>query len=223
MDENMLKCLIAENKYGKYCVPKVSAHRRAARVVINGNIWEPKTINFLIKNHNNKSIVHAGTYFGDFLPALANLHKVWAFEPNITNWKCARETMRLNDIKNIILINGGLGEKEEEQEMLIEDNIGRHLGGGSRIYKKAIKAKKETVQLFRLDDVIPITEEISIIQLDVEKHELFTLKGAYELICRCSPILILESVPNDNWFTSKILGHGYKKTTMLHQNTVFAK
>jgi hypothetical protein len=85
----VLQCCIAYNKYGGYCVPLASRYRVAARKILAGEVWEPTTIEFLMSYGSHGDIVHAGAYFGDFLPALSRScapgAKVWAFEPNPEN------------------------------------------------------------------------------------------------------------------------------------------
>ena len=72
-----------------------------------------------------------------------------------------------------------------------------------------------------MDDAIAQDRHVSIIQLDVEFHELEVLRGALATISRCRPILILETVPDDPWFADNILALGYRQDRMLHANTVF--
>jgi hypothetical protein len=61
---------IARNYHGQYCVPLASRHSPAARMVLAGDIREAATIDVL-RAAAPGDIVHAGAYFGDFLPALA--------------------------------------------------------------------------------------------------------------------------------------------------------
>jgi hypothetical protein len=87
---------LASNFYGSYCVPLSSAHRPAAKKILGGEVWEPETIQFLTSIRGD--IVHAGTYFGDFLPALSASRvpgeKIFAFEPSRENFQCAQMTLR---------------------------------------------------------------------------------------------------------------------------------
>ncbi len=39
-----LKCTIAYNQYGAYCVPLSSRHRPAAKAILDRRIWEPGTL-----------------------------------------------------------------------------------------------------------------------------------------------------------------------------------
>ena len=91
--ESILQCCISYNQYGGYCLPLSSIHRPASQTILNGKVWEEETLKFMSKHCGTGDIIHAGTYFGDFLPALSKAchtkAKVWAFEPNLENYKCA--------------------------------------------------------------------------------------------------------------------------------------
>lgn len=227
-----LKCIVSYNKYGGYCVPESSRHRPAARAILSDDIWEPQTINFIITNCGNGDIVHAGTFFGDFLPALskgvASSSKVFAFEPNPENYRCARITLEINNLDNVVLTNAGLGAKREVLFLQTTDEYGRALGGASRIIGKESNeaTQGKGVQIVTIDDTVGNNRNVSIIQLDVEDYEKEALSGALKTIQRCLPIIILEVRPNStllgsDWFAENILSLGYKKTINLHDNLVF--
>jgi len=196
--------------------------------ILKGDVFEPETIKYMMEHAGEGDIVHAGTFFGDFLPALSRaIHKdghIWAFEPNSENYRCAQITMILNGISNVHLINSGLGAKSSRAEMLIADNKGRGLGGSSKIVVSGIeKPGMESINIVALDEVIPQDRRISILQLDVEGYEEQALKGAMKVIERCRPILILEddhNVTRGIWFKNNILPLGYKISGKLHYNAL---
>jgi hypothetical protein len=65
-------CTLCQNCFGRYCVPRSSQHRPAALAIFNGDVWELETVNFMREHADDRDIVHAGMYFGDFLPGLAS-------------------------------------------------------------------------------------------------------------------------------------------------------
>ena len=228
-----LNSQMANNVYGQYCIPGSSSERIAARTIISGRVYEPDTIEFMIEHCAEGDIVHAGTYFGDFLPALSSAisdkSKIWAFEPNAENFQCAGVTIEMNSIKNVTLKNAGLGERVEKLTMVTIDETGYALGGQSRleIYGSGRNfSGKQTVEIVTIDGQVSKERNVSIIQLDVEGHELKALKGALKTIARCKPILILEVWPKADiegnvWFSENILALGYAVSGMLHDNAVF--
>lgn len=230
---NVLQCHVAYNQYGAYCVPDASRHRPAARAVLAGEVYEPDTIAFMRANCKAGDIVHAGTYFGDFLPALATAlapaAKVWAFEPSPESYRCARITLELNAIDNVVLTRAGLGAERASGLVRTLDDDGHALGGASRITSedasRAVGA--ERVEMLTVDEAVGPDRQVSLLQLDVEGHEQQALAGALETIRRCRPHLIVEVLPNSTllesaWFANHILALGYRKLTELHGNSVFS-
>lgn len=229
----VLKCKISYNKYGGYCIPLSSQFRPAAQKILAKDIYEPKTIEYILSNCDNGDIIHAGTYFGDFLPALAKGiapgAKVLAFEPNPENYRCARITLEINDISNIVLTNAGLGNKRETLLVRTTDTQGRALGGASQIIagKSVDPVGSLPVQIVTIDDSVDPDRVVSIIQLDVEGYEKQALTGALKTIRRCLPIIILEVLPNSElleskWFADNIISLGYREIHNIHDNFVFS-
>jgi FkbM family methyltransferase len=223
--DSVLQCCIAYNKYGGYCVPLSSRHRPAAKKILAGEVWEPGTIEFLMSHCEDGDIVHAGTFFGDFLPALSQSvalgAKVWAFEPNPENYRCALITTYINGLQNIMeLMNAGLGERQGSLSMLTADADGRSLGGSSRIVEKSCEESSIIVQIVTVDEIVPSDRKVSIIQLDIEGFEKPALSGALTTIRRCRPIIILETLPEESWLSENILQLGYRIVGTLHGNTV---
>ena len=230
---DVLGCLISYNRYGAYCVPSSSASRPAAQKILSGRVYEPETIEFMVANCKNGDIVQAGAYFGDFLPALSKAcsenSKIWSFEPNSENYRCARLTLELNGIENVELHNIGLGSEIAEADLRVEDNKGAAMGGGSRILEKAdSEGNFEKIRIRPIDEVIGPERMVSIIQLDVEGFEIKALMGAMKTIARCKPILIIETLPGSTavtspWFKEHIIDLGYRETgTLSSFNLVFS-
>jgi FkbM family methyltransferase len=226
-----LRCVVSYNKYGGYCVPESARHRPAARAILSGAVYEPQTLTYMIANCGDRDIVHAGTFFGDFLPALSAALQpgalLWAFEPNHENYCCANITVALNYSENIRLANLGLGARSEQLFVQTRDSNGLPLGGGSRIVGANDSCEnKDTVQIVSIDDTVPSDRNIGILQLDVEGYEKEALTGALATIRRCMPILILEVWPGSTlltskWFSENILSLGYEKYANVHGNAVF--
>ncbi len=227
---NALRCSIAYNKYGAYCIPDSSKHRSSALIVAANAVYEPETIAFMAANCGTGDIVHAGTYFGDFLPALSKAVAqdaiVWAFEPNVENFRCATITMLLNEISNVTLRNAGLGAVAETLFLQTVDDSGTALGGGSQVVSTSNNDALQSVQILPIDESVPRNRTVSILQLDVEGYERPALEGALQTIQRCKPMIIIEILPNSElitgkWFAENILALGYQNTHKVSENLVF--
>ena len=213
-EPSVLQCCIAYNKFGGYCVPLSSNHRPAAQKILSGDVYEQETIDYIVNNYKGGDIIHAGTYFGDFLPALSRAcanAKVWAFEPNPENYRCALITTFINDLRNVELTNAGLGSEKGLAQMMVSDETGRSLGGGSRLVEAAYEQNNNhftVVKVVKIDDVVPVDREIATLQLDVEGFEKSALIGAISIIKRNRPILIFENLPEEDWLAENIFQLG---------------
>jgi len=228
-ESTTLQCCISYNEHGGYCVPLSSRHRPATQKILSKEVWEPQTINYITNHCGSGDIIHAGTYFGDFIPALSHAcapdAKVWAFEPNRENYRCAVITTLINGLGNVQIANAGLGSQKGSAPMRIADNRGKSLGGASRFTNENYHNCKEqfiTVDIVTIDEVVPANRRVSILQLDVEGHEQEALAGAIKTIRRCQPILILESLPHhQEWLSRYLFKMGYRATGEVHANTIF--
>jgi FkbM family methyltransferase len=218
---------IRTNRYGAYCVPLSGIGRPAVDKVIAREVYEPDTIQFMIDHCSGGDIVHAGAYFGDFIPALSLALApdafLWAFEPNQESYCCARITCELNGLNNVRLTNAGLSEIPNTLPLQIRRDDGSALGGMSKFGKEGV-----ATPVMALDSHIPTDRMISVLQLDVEGFEEQALRGAVRLIERCSPILILELQPGSTlaqseWYKTNIIGRNYYETNRLHQNIVLER
>jgi FkbM family methyltransferase len=215
----------ARNEYGVYHVPQGLEGRPAARAVLAGTAYEPDTLRFMRRHAGRGDIVHAGAFFGDFIPALANAlgpdGRLWAFEPNPGNCAAARRTIALNELDNVTLANAALSNVEAAVRFRTTGQDGRPLGGLSH-FVEADGPGVEPVQAAMLDYAIPRDRRIGIVQLDVEGHEKQALKGAYHLIHRWRPILILEYFGQLKWIHRTFRGLDYTRVGRLHGNHVYA-
>lgn len=225
-DPSILQCYIAYNETGGFCVPVSSHHCGATQKIMWGKVYEEDTIDYIAKNCGKGDIIHAGAFFGDFLPALSrackNGSKVWAFEPNPENYRCAKITMYINDIRNVELTNAALGLQEGVMRMAVSEENGTALGGRSHLVETVYESKRNCidVRMVRIDDVIPADRSISILQLDVEGFEKLALTGSMSTIKKNRPILILETLPSEDFLKDNIFKLGYKVVGNVCDNTI---
>jgi FkbM family methyltransferase len=226
-----LQCTVAYNRHGGYCVPWSSRHRPAAQRILAQDVYEPDTIEFMCARCGDGDVVHAGTFFGDFLPALSKAvapgARILAFEPNTENYRCARITMEINECANITLHHAALGASTGYLLLRTSDADGVPLGGASHVvaHDPDETGALEPVQVLRLDETADTARPISLIQLDVEGYEREALAGALTSIRKWRPVIILEvwahsPLLESDWFRDNILSLGYRRTRNLHGNAV---
>lgn len=226
-----LDATIARNRHGVYCVPNSSRERHEAQRILQARVWEPETIELLSAAGPEGDIVHAGTFFGDFLPALARSRRdgalVWGFEPNVESYRCAEVTVLLNGLTNVVLTRAALAAEDGGTARLATVNrFGKPMAGGSRVLKDQQAAasgegpQTELVDLVSVDATVGDERPVAAIQLDVEGHEQEALSGALRTIERCRPVLVVERVPEPDWFERHLAPLGYRRAGMVAVNTV---
>ena len=174
--------LYPKNKYGVYAIPEGIEYTYTAQTILEGGVHEETTIEYIKSIGGN--IIHAGSGFGDFLPALKDCNHLFVFEPNPLMYQCSLQTIRLNNLTNVSLYSHAIGEYDGKSELKITDESGLEMGPRSEI------GDGIGVKMIKLDTFI--VEKIDLIHLDLEGYEFGALKGAKELIERDKPIIVLE-------------------------------
>lgn len=187
-----------------YFVPDYAKHRPACKCILRGEYYEKKThliIDYIMKFRPG-SIVHAGTFFGDMLPSFSRkcTNVVYAFEPVLENYLLAKLCVSTNRLANVALFNAGLSDKLSLQKIATERSNGQHLGGSSSISEIGEIITTLTIDSLNL-------EELSIIQLDVEGHELSALEGAKSTIEHLHPIVMIEDNKRECYTFLEILNY----------------
>lgn len=70
------------------------------------------------------NIIHAGSGFGDFLPALKNCDKVWVFEPNKLMYESSLDTISVNNLDNVEIFPYAIGDYNGESKLQHIDENG---------------------------------------------------------------------------------------------------
>ncbi len=171
-----------------YLVPRYAAYRSAARAILADTYYEPDTHRAVreVMSRFPGAMVHAGTFFGDMLPSFsARAQRVYAFEPALENFVLANLCKDANDLQNVVLFNAALTEEVTSVRINTSAPDGEHFGGGSRVAESGQLMTGLSIDSLDLSD-------LSIIQLDVERHELSALKGAEQTIRTQRPLVMIE-------------------------------
>ena len=214
-NEPCLQYHMASNQFGKYCIPLTFMHCGTSKTTCTGMVYELATIHFIRSECGIGDVVHAGAFFGDFIPGISTKLSpgamLWTFEPDFECCLGAASTIHVNNLKNVRLMNVGLGV----------DSSLQYLSTGGRVVREKRKDKNDKmILIMSLDKIIPIDRNVSIIHLDVELFEHQVLIGAVETIKRCKPILILETLPPKKWLSDNILSLGYVPSGKVNRNFV---
>jgi FkbM family methyltransferase len=166
-----------------------------SKIMSENKVFEKETTEWILSNlEKDKTFVDVGHSTGWFsLQVSLKGYKVIAFEPMSPAYSRAKENMKINNL-NYMLYNEAVSDKNsDETKIYYNPNVpittGASLDSGIR---SSLNKKFFTIKTVRLDDVIE-KENVGIIKIDVEGHELSVLRGAQKIINKNRPKLILEA------------------------------
>jgi len=161
-----------------------------------------KIVIFFKKKLNEKllNIIDVGAHKGETISLFYKnftINKILAFEPNPIVFKKLENKIKKTNYKNkIILFNLGLGSKEEEKDLLINNDTSSSTYNAIDEYTEYYKRKKIFLSMFNKDilrkkiltKILPLSkvnevnhiENIDILKIDTEGYELNILKGINE-------------------------------------------
>ena len=183
----------------------------------------------LLKRHADGVVLDIGANMGTFSIPLAktNPHMTFhAFEPQrIIYYQLCANTF-INGLDNLHCHNFGLSNKSKRFEIVVPDYAHETNIGAFSIdkevreneYEVKTEGVKETMVTFPLDD--GRHQNVRLIKVDVEGHELEVIKGGIETIKGNNyPPIIFEAWNWKPWFEPKrkqlfeyLQGHGYDIT-----------
>lgn len=115
---------------------------------------------------------------------------VYAFEPGPIHYRMLTQTVANSKIKNVKLYNLGCSNSETNLFWKMDDSN----PGNAQISKTSTDI---SVKVRKLDHVIPETQNVRLIKIDVEGMELEVLEGAERIIKQSKPLMIIETNTGD--------------------------
>jgi FkbM family methyltransferase len=136
-------------------------------------------------------VVDVGANIGYYTVLLAdkvgNSGKVFAFEPDKTNFEILKKNIEANKLKNVVLVNAAVGDENEEKILYkSKENLGDHKLFGD--------GEKEKVKIIKLDDYFK-NQKIDLMKIDTQGWEPAVFEGAKKIIERDKPIVFFEYSP----------------------------
>ena len=148
----------------------------------------------------NKHIIDAGGYVGDtaLLFSLYTDKSIHVFEASPSNMDIIRETIRLNQLENIVPVSKALGEKSGTATF----SLGERNSCNSLVERPGYNYPNHIeVSVITLDDYVRENNlEVGLIKVDIEGGEQLLLKGAVETIRTQHPILLISIYHSANDF-----------------------
>ena len=163
-------------------------------------VYEPFETSLLFYEIKNGDIVlDIGAHIGYYTLIMASLvgdrGKVFAFEPEPSNFNLLKKNLESNGYQNIVLENKAVSDKNGYTNLyLCKDNSGMH-----RIYPSKYCEGQIKVDEIKLDDYFmdsDLKNKISVVKIDVEGTELDVLEGLKEILKNPQIKLFLEFIPD---------------------------
>ena len=166
-------------------------------------------INDYLKKYykSNSNIIDVGSNVGIFtisFAKIANNCNINSFEAVTKTRKLLKETVKINNLKNVTMYDFGLGDKDELININIDES---NLGNSSIIHnfnsmdKNDSSNGKELIQIKKLDDLN--IKNISFIKIDIQEYEYQFLIGAKNTLINNNVVIIIE-IPTRNKYEINI-------------------
>ncbi|MFX0132289.1 MAG: FkbM family methyltransferase [Candidatus Hodarchaeota archaeon] len=147
----------------------------------------------IIENLENRDFIDGGAHIGDFALIFEKYFypkKIFAFEPEKSNYNLMLKTIKRNKLKKVIPIQKGLGMSNCHLKLKSQES-------GSFISENG----DQEIEIITLDSYV-FTENLNVglIKLDVEGFALEVLKGAKETIKKFKPVLLIGNYHSGSEF-----------------------
>jgi FkbM family methyltransferase len=164
--------------------------------------YEPYETELILRQAKDCNVViDVGANIGYYTILLAkkigNNGKVFAFEPDSTNFSILEKNIKANKLKNVVSIKAAVSNKNGAHYLYkSEDNLGDHKLSPPQSSFKKEKVLKEKIRTIRLDDYFKkLEQKINLIKIDTQGWEPEVFLGAKKIIGKDKPIIFFEYSP----------------------------
>jgi len=200
---------------------KFFCRKNSSDLHIISNFYENKVMElFGTLAKESKIIVDVGANVGKYtiLASFVNpKSEIYSIEPDKSNFDVLLKNIELNNLKNIIGLNIGMGEEEGRGKLYNSRGESKVNCGGSSFMDKC--GNFEIVDIGTLDNTFT---EIDLIKIDTEGYELEILKGAKMLLTKGNIKKIILEV-NDERIITLLNNYGYYGKNIQYNNYLFEK
>ena len=179
-------------------------------------------LHYFSKKINSKILIDIGANIGFYSILFSDrFERIYSFEPNERNFKVLRKNIENNKLKNIQVLNFGLGENEEI--LIGNSNTKGELFQTSGFAISKDNKKGEKVIIKKGDDVLQFQNKTLTIKIDVEGFEFFVLNGLKSTLINNMCILQIEIWEKYNDEVHQFLKLlGYKMIRSIDGDTYFS-
>jgi len=138
----------------------------------------------IIKGLDNKDFIDCGAYIGEsalIFEKEYNPNKIYSFEPVLDNYKLLTENIKINNLKKVIAIQKGVGEKSTTKKYHSLDVCSFISENG-----------EAEMDIISIDEYVENNNlSVGLIKMDIEGYELEALEGAKKTIKKFKPVLLI--------------------------------
>jgi FkbM family methyltransferase len=159
-----------------------------------------------------------GAHFGYYSAIAAMINngsgQVFAFEPRPMNAGFFRKHMKINDFKNVTLIEAAVGETDKD----VHFDTGHGSATGHVSNNGDISVKQVSIDRMVKDSFLPVP---GFIKIDVEGGEIEVLRGSKEVISKYKPKMIIAThTPECYQFVIEFLDRNKYRYEVLNPDSV---
>lgn len=179
--------------------------------------YETKLVGNIVKE--GMVVVDVGANIGYYTLQMARLvgqkGKVYAIEPDPSNYKLLVKNIRANIYQNVVAIERAVSNSKGSTRLFIcEEHKGDH-----RIFDLQGERKSIEVETMKLDDLLLTEDRIDVIKMDIQGAEYVALLGMENLIrknkglifiCEFAPFLLRDCGFSAKQVLDKIREYGFR-------------
>jgi FkbM family methyltransferase len=172
-----------------------------SRTVIRRGYWERLESDVIRSRLSyGMNVVDAGASFGHYTMLAAKRvgpsGKVFAFEPEPVIFRELKQNLQLRPYENVEAYNGALGDRDGEIELVFD----RGNPGGHSLFANNVRIEGDRVRtsVWRLDTFLAQhtqVNQLDLLKIDTQGAEGLILEGAWSVIERDHPIIVMEFWP----------------------------
>ena len=180
----------------------------------------------------NQTFIDVGSNIGEFSEAILNNFKpkhIYLFEPCKEYLEISKN--KLTNFENLSFYNFGLGSKKENKIIYKSKN---NIGWNTFLEQDPKQQNgfynqmdQEMACVERLDSCLSNIDELDFIKIDAEGYEAEVIDGAFELINKYKPYILIEiswGTKHPNWLRNKqiyerLFSIGYEKEDLIFDET----
>ena len=171
-----------------------------SRNMINGKFEKDESIFFMDIAKNYKGFINIGANVGYYVAMAQHIgfQKIYAFEPNVSNFEVLQSNARLSHHQYTVLEKVAVGDKETTLK-LYGDTTGASLVPGWSGTSSKVFNEVKVITLDKYFDENKLPPGPILVLIDVEGFEFSVLKGMIGLLERNDLALIIEICYLEHW------------------------